>query len=43
MPRSEWSERVEHVEENWERNRPKLFKCVVQNAGLPTVRVRQLQ
>ncbi|XP_065901149.1 uncharacterized protein [Dysidea avara] len=37
MPRGEWSERVEHVEENWERSRPELFKYVTMSAGLPTI------
>ena len=40
MPRGEWSERVEHVEENWERSRPELFKYVTMSAGLLTIHVR---
>ena len=32
---SEWRERVEHIEENWELCRPEIFKHVVISAALP--------
>jgi len=37
--RSEWSERMEHVEENWELYQPELFKHAVMNAALPPLLV----
>ena len=38
--RNEWSERIEHIEENWESSRPILFENVVMRAGVPPLPVR---